>query len=59
MDNAKKQDLKEEITTKLKKDLKEIFKKYELKQQVINKIISEITVLSILAIDNNLNKNEL
>jgi len=59
MDNAKKQDLKEEITTKLKKDLKEIFKKYELKQQVINKIISEITILSILAIDNNLNKNEL
>jgi len=53
MDNAKKQDLKEEITTKLKKDLKEIFKKYELKQQVINKIISEITILSILAIDNN------
>lgn len=56
MDNAIKQGIKEEITQKVKKDLKEILQKYELKQQFINKLVSEITILSILAIDNHLSK---
>lgn len=54
MDNDIRQEIKEEVTEKLKKDLKEIFQKYDINQQLINKIVSEITILSILAIDNNI-----
>lgn len=54
MNNADRQVLKEEITQRLKKNLIEILQKHEIKQQLTNKIVSEIIILSVLAIDNNL-----
>ena len=55
MENSIKQAIKEEITNKLKKELTTILQKYEIKQQVTNKIVGEISVLSILAVDNHIN----
>ena len=54
MENSIKQAIKEEITNKLKNELTTILKKHEVKQQLISKIVGEISVLSILAIDNHL-----
>ncbi len=54
MENSMKQEIKEEIANELKKVLTTILKKYGIKQQLINKIVSEIFVLSILAIDNHI-----
>ena len=54
MNNATKQEIKEEIIKKLKKDLTEVLQKYEIKQQLANRITSDITILTILSLDKHL-----
>ena len=55
MENSLKQEIKEEITNKLRKELTTILQKYKIKQQLANRIISDITILTILSLDNHLN----